>query len=822
MGKLEADDLEMKNGENSELNEEKMEISGEVENELERLEVAFMRRWNHEKDGEIIELGEEAGEDEERWQRSLIGKLQTKRWFGEDDIKKELIRNWNISNKFEFMMVAEGICIITFSNEIDFIFVLENGPWDIHGYVMSFKRWSKDIVLESFEFPFFPMWVQVFGLPLERHNKENIMKVGAIFGEVLMVDSVGNAEGRLPYTRVQVMFNVHFPIKIDAMVRLSGGKIAKVTFKYERLPLFCHFCGMIGHDYGVCKEMKEGIRRINRELTREELRKIKKYSFLQKARSYKFGAGIQVRHTIEVDPLAEMEIKDHQFRRWKDEKQKEGERLKKELTRSNVEGNFSLTKSGPEGKDVLSEPKMITDKTCLYKPPGFKVVRDDVQLMPTESKGKGEGTDEKKEDVPMLTPERGRSIMLDKQGGEAEVFDGFTAMDFSPNPGKTATSREVRSVDMTDASGGTTDKAGMSRHDENGYCFSACKKLQFHTCSDESGKQTQAQRPAYVYTNPKLGSFDKTYEAQTYITPTKNPIASKKPKTKNKEIACPPKDPSPKFLKRKLESDQNLVILPSFSSPTQAQIPEESQKTSTNGGEKDGKREESREVLENRKPKSQKRKSKTGYRHKSPGSQTAEMGLSQGMHSTEEELKQTGDKRRKIIHRSTNSFKPSDLLFSGNFKRVWLKYLADPNMRRSYVGTSSRNERNERVIKGNVAAGSINMKVEDRRNFSQMDFDELIEKMRTVRGMSVFDPESVKIGKEVSALKEKGFSFAKALTINGEHTTEEADEDYALFLIAYAEDTEKIADEKFEEEEYLNITPSGDSKVAGSDQPPST
>ncbi|KAF5190695.1 hypothetical protein FRX31_019718, partial [Thalictrum thalictroides] len=107
VGKLEDGTLEREYDENNEKRDGKMEVRGEAEKDLEGLEAAFMRRWNHEKDGEIIELGEEAWEDEERWQRSLIRKLQTKRWFGEEEIKKELIRNWNISNKFEFMMVAE-------------------------------------------------------------------------------------------------------------------------------------------------------------------------------------------------------------------------------------------------------------------------------------------------------------------------------------------------------------------------------------------------------------------------------------------------------------------------------------------------------------------------------------------------------------------------------------------------------------------------------------------------------------------------------------------------------------------------------------------
>ncbi|KAF5183904.1 hypothetical protein FRX31_026509 [Thalictrum thalictroides] len=82
MGKLEKGSPVRESDEDIEISERNMEVRGKVERDLEGLEVAFMRRWNHENNGDIIELGEKAGEDEERWQRSLIGKLQTKRWFG--------------------------------------------------------------------------------------------------------------------------------------------------------------------------------------------------------------------------------------------------------------------------------------------------------------------------------------------------------------------------------------------------------------------------------------------------------------------------------------------------------------------------------------------------------------------------------------------------------------------------------------------------------------------------------------------------------------------------------------------------------------------
>ncbi|KAF5190765.1 hypothetical protein FRX31_019647 [Thalictrum thalictroides] len=484
-GKLEDGVSVMENGEKYGKREGKMEVRGEVEKDLESLEAAFMRRWNHEKEGEIIELGEDVGEDEERWQRSLIGKLQTKRWFGEEEIKKELIRNWNISNKFEFMMVAEGICIITFTKEIDFIFVLENGPWDIHG--------------------------------------------------------------------------------------------------------------------------------------------------------------------------------------------------------------------------------------------------EEEQLGCSESRNRGEWTEDK-EDISMLTPEKGKSTLLKIQGDGVEGLDGFIAMDFSPNPGKMITCREIRSVEMTDASGGEKSKESFSRQGGYGYTFSACKKLLFNTFLDEKiFVQTLAQPSGLEHMDPKPLVINRSTVAQPLSTPLCNPIDPKKPKSKNHEIALSPKSPlfgsSPKILKRKLESEQNLVFSTSSFSPAQAQFPEARVQKCTYRGEKDGKWEDLTKVLENRKPKSQKGRPKSSYRFKPQGGQTDEEGTDRETQKNKDISSQTGDKRRKIIHSSTSTFNPSDLLFSGNFKRVWLKFLTETTMRRSYVGTSSRNERNERVFRGNVVAGSVNMKEEDKSSFNQEDLE---------------------------------------------------------------------------------------------------
>ena len=44
------------------------------------------------------------------------------------------------------------------------------------------------------------------------------------------------------------------PIRRGSFIARSDGEKHWVKFKYERLPLFCHFCGMLGHDVKNCVE----------------------------------------------------------------------------------------------------------------------------------------------------------------------------------------------------------------------------------------------------------------------------------------------------------------------------------------------------------------------------------------------------------------------------------------------------------------------------------------------------------------------------------------------------------------------------------------
>jgi len=50
------------------------------------------------------------------------------------------------------------------------------------------------------------------------------------------------------FMHVKVALSLSKPIRRGAFLVGSNVQKTWVTFKYERLALFCHYCGLLGHD----------------------------------------------------------------------------------------------------------------------------------------------------------------------------------------------------------------------------------------------------------------------------------------------------------------------------------------------------------------------------------------------------------------------------------------------------------------------------------------------------------------------------------------------------------------------------------------------
>ena len=78
------------------------------------------------------------------------------------------------------------------------------------------------------------------------------MSIGATLGEVEKVDANGSGFHLGSFLRIRVQMEITKPLCRGWKVRLGEHGMKWVEFKYERLPIFCHLCGMIDHDERDC------------------------------------------------------------------------------------------------------------------------------------------------------------------------------------------------------------------------------------------------------------------------------------------------------------------------------------------------------------------------------------------------------------------------------------------------------------------------------------------------------------------------------------------------------------------------------------------
>ena len=83
-------------------------------------------------------------------------------------------------------------------------------------------------------------------------TKEVGVQIGNTLGEMEEVDipTRGNILGKC--IRVRVKIDITQPLCCGRLVKFGGPSLTWVSFRYERLPIFCYWCGKLNHDERDC------------------------------------------------------------------------------------------------------------------------------------------------------------------------------------------------------------------------------------------------------------------------------------------------------------------------------------------------------------------------------------------------------------------------------------------------------------------------------------------------------------------------------------------------------------------------------------------
>ena len=90
------------------------------------------------------------------------------------------------------------------------------------------------------------------GVPFDMMSSRVAEEVGNRLGKVLEVEKRRTNDSQNFFMRVKIAIPLDKEIWRGAFLAGSDGEKCWVHFKYERLSVFCHYCGLLGHDLCYC------------------------------------------------------------------------------------------------------------------------------------------------------------------------------------------------------------------------------------------------------------------------------------------------------------------------------------------------------------------------------------------------------------------------------------------------------------------------------------------------------------------------------------------------------------------------------------------
>uniref|UniRef100_A0A2N9I833 Reverse transcriptase domain-containing protein n=1 Tax=Fagus sylvatica TaxID=28930 RepID=A0A2N9I833_FAGSY len=161
---------------------------------------------------------------------------------------------WRTDHGFTIRDMNENRLVFVFEDEADRERVMMGEPWAYDKYLIILQRIEEEEAIEDVVFRETSLWVQLHGLPIRKMNLEVANTLVSSLGRVEQISNGDtNADGGQAM-RIRVRLDVTKPLCRGRKARLEKGHETWIFFKYERLPNFCYWCGLLSNSDKDCPQ----------------------------------------------------------------------------------------------------------------------------------------------------------------------------------------------------------------------------------------------------------------------------------------------------------------------------------------------------------------------------------------------------------------------------------------------------------------------------------------------------------------------------------------------------------------------------------------
>lgn len=237
-----------------------LHLGADPQNSTKQGPMAFTEGEIHDEEEDIVEvyIDEEEIKNTDKW--TVLARFYSIRTPNQVALFEDMSRAWRLRSDMNYKSLRDNLFIIAFSNEGDFKFVTQGGPWLHRGDALLVAEFNGLTSPSNIPLEVVPIWIRIYDLPLVLMTKARGELYGSKFGRVREVDVEADGRNRHDFFRIRVDLPVTKPLKSKIAIKINvhgSEEIKRFDVRYERIPYFCFFCGFIGHSDKDCD--KKGV-----------------------------------------------------------------------------------------------------------------------------------------------------------------------------------------------------------------------------------------------------------------------------------------------------------------------------------------------------------------------------------------------------------------------------------------------------------------------------------------------------------------------------------------------------------------------------------
>ncbi|MBA0636123.1 hypothetical protein Godav_029878 [Gossypium davidsonii] len=215
------------------------------------MEAKFAGLTHNEEEEAILQIQPLPIPEKEERGFCLVGCFLTASVIHFSAMKSTMANLWHSIRDVQILDLGERRFLFQFFHIMDMERVLKGSPWTFNNHLLLLHtlQWGEDPLRVYLILT--PFLVQIHDVPtvfFEALAKQ----LGDFIGTFLEHDEANMRKGYQNFLRVRIQLDVRYPLKRKKSVMFYEN-LSYVKFKYERLTLFCFYCGRLGHSDSFCE-----------------------------------------------------------------------------------------------------------------------------------------------------------------------------------------------------------------------------------------------------------------------------------------------------------------------------------------------------------------------------------------------------------------------------------------------------------------------------------------------------------------------------------------------------------------------------------------